>query len=230
MAALNRRVIIQSILMVVFPLLLMVLVWQFADHAIERGLRMNAQEEISASRLHHAGQWWSNLAIYGHMVSGGLLTILVPLQLIGSLRQRFPIFHRCMGYTLAVLAVVTGVGGLFYILWQGTIGGWVMNIGFGLYGLLILVAAIYTVKLARHRDPGHREWALRLVVLALGSWLYRVHYGIWYLLTDGMYSEPDFSGAFDIIQTFAFYLPYLLLLEIWMRSRPSYKSLTFPTG
>ncbi|MEO0910923.1 MAG: DUF2306 domain-containing protein, partial [Pseudomonadota bacterium] len=86
------------------------------------------------------------------------------------------------------------------------------------------------VKLARHRDPGHREWALRLVVLALGSWLYRVHYGIWYLLTDGMYSEPDFSGAFDIIQTFAFYLPYLLLLEIWMRSRPSYKSLTFPTG
>ena len=230
MAAPNRRVIVQTLLLAGFPLLLMLLVWEFADYAIKRGMQMNAQTEILGSRLHHAGQWWSNLAIYGHMVSGGLLTLLIPLQLISSLRLRFPIFHRCMGYTLAGLAVLTGVGGLFYILWQGTIGGWVMNVGFGLYGLLILIAAIFTVKLARRRDPGHREWALRLVVLALGSWIYRVHYGVWYLLADGMYSKPDFSGTFDVIQTFAFYLPYLLILEIWMRSRPSYRSLSFPNG
>jgi hypothetical protein len=56
-----------------------------------------------------------------------------------------------------------------------------------------------------------------MVVLALSSWLYRVHYGLWFLVTGGLGSEPDFSGLFDRVQVFAFYLPYLLALEIWLR-------------
>lgn len=220
---------LQPILIVGLPILLMLLLWPFADHAVNRGMQMNALEEISSSRLHHADQSISNLAIYGHMIAGGLLTILAPLQLITPLRQNFPVFHRFIGYILAGLAVLTGIGGLVYILWQGTIGGWAMNIGFGIYGALVIGAAVQTVKLARQRNPSHREWALRLVVLALGSWLYRIHYGVWYLLTDGACSRPDFSGGFDLIQNFAFYLPYLLILEIWMRSREDHRALSFPS-
>jgi hypothetical protein len=207
----------------------MLLVWPFAEHAIDRGFSMSTDEEVLTSRLHHANEWWSNSAIYGHMTLGGLLTVLVLLQLIGPLRQRFPAVHRNLGYALAGLAVLTGIGGLLYIFWQGTIGGRVMDIGFGLYGCLIIGTAIQTVRFARQRDPRHREWALRLFILALGSWLYRVHYGLWYLLTDGMYSNPDFTGGFDLVQTFAFYLPYLLILEFWMRSRMGYKAFSFPS-
>ena len=60
----------------------------------------------------------------------------------------------------------------------------------------------------------------RLFVLVLGSWLYRVHYGLWYLATDGLASTPEFTGTFDRVQNVAFYLPYLVLLEIWLRTRP----------
>ena len=95
-----------------------------------------------------------------------------------------------------------------------------MSLGFGLYGVLLGSAAVQTVRLARLKDPRHQQWALRLVVLALGSWIYRVHYALWYALTGGAYVEPGFTGAFDIVQTVAFYLPYLLVLELWFRWAP----------
>jgi hypothetical protein len=56
-------------------------------------------------------------------------------------------------------------------------------------------------------------------VLAIGSWLYRMHYTLWYMTTGGLGSERDFSGPFDQIQLFAFYLPYLAALELWFRLR-----------
>ena len=58
-----------------------------------------------------------------------------------------------------------------------------------------------------------------LIILALASWLYRVHYGLWEVLIDGAGSRPDFSGPFDVIQVFAFYLPYLAVHHLWWRAR-----------
>jgi hypothetical protein len=79
------------------------------------------------------------------------------------------------------------------------------------------------VQTLRHGRAGrmaaHRDWALRLFVLAIGSFLYRLHYGLWYLATDGVWTAEDFSGAFDRVQIFAFYLPYLALVELWLRHR-----------
>jgi hypothetical protein len=151
------------------------------------------------------------------MVTGGLITSLAPLQLLRVVRHRLAVVHRLSGYAVALLAAVTGTSGLIYIVTQGTIGGVVMDIGFGVYGGLMVVAAWKTVTLARARDPGHPLWAQRLVILAVASWLYRVHYGLWEILTGGLGSAPDFSGPFDQVQVFAFYVPYLVLHDLWWR-------------
>ena len=103
---------------------------------------------------------------------------------------------------------------LWYIAARGTIGGPVMDAGFGLYGVLVILSALRTVHLARRRDPRHRLWGERLVILALASWLYRVHYGIWEILTGGAGSTAAFTGPFDVFQMFGFYLPYLPYLLI----------------
>lgn len=96
-----------------------------------------------------------------------------------------------------------------------------MDLGFGLYGGLMLLAAVQTVRHARARAFGqHQVWALRLAVLAMASWAYRVHYGLWFALTGGIASTPEFTGLFDQIQVFASFLPYLLLLELWRMRRP----------
>lgn len=206
----------RNFLAVMLPVLLMLMTVPFVEHSVTRGLSLRIAEEIGFSRLYHPGEWWSNLAIHGHMIVGGALTLLVPLQLIGIIRQRWPTVHRVVGYLAVSLAIATGVGGLLYILWQGTIGGQMMNVGFSLYGGLVVLCAVQTVRHARQRSPQHRDWALRLVILALGSWFYRVHYTLWYAFTGGLYVEPQFSGEFDQVQNFAFYLPYLLVLEIWL--------------
>jgi hypothetical protein len=56
-------------------------------------------------------------------------------------------------------------------------------------------------------------------VLALGSWLYRLQYGIWHMLSGGLGSQPDFSGWFDRAMVVGFYLPWLVALEVWLRWR-----------
>lgn len=159
----------------------------------------------------------ANLFIFSHMAAGAAMTALVPLQLIPSIRRRLPAMHRWSGRLIIIAAVATGVGGLIYIPLRGTIGGTPMNIGFSIYGLLVLLTAFKTIRYARARRIGeHNAWALRFFWLALGSWFYRVHYGAWYLATDGLWSNPQFTGGFDLAQNFAFFLPYLVGVEVYL--------------
>ncbi len=177
------------------------------------------------SYLFADGQSVGNAAMILHIFAGTVLVTLVPLQLIRPLRQRFNGFHRALGTMLIALALTTGLAGMTYIPLRGTIGGPVMSAGFFLYGLCLFTSALMLARMAIIRDrAGHWAWGLRLFWLALGSWLYRVHYTLWYLLTGGIGSEPDFSGPFDLVQNFAFFVPYLLIVQIWiMRKRSGHE-------
>ncbi|WP_300033411.1 DUF2306 domain-containing protein [uncultured Roseobacter sp.] len=199
----------------------MAIVWPFAHYAIRLGLQGLNDGAATGSRLFTRNGPVPNMAVFAHMVVGGLLTLLVSLQLLGSLRARWPRLHHINGYAMFTCAMLAGAGGLAYIALRGTIGGFWMDLGFAIYGTLMIGAAVQTVRNAqRRRIDRHRRWALRLFVLALGSWAYRVHYGIWYALTGGVASNGAFTGAFDLVQNFAFYMPYLLVLEVWFR-RPA---------
>ena len=155
------------------------------------------------------------------MLSGGLITLLTPFQLVAVLRRRWPGLHRMSGRLLVIAGLLTAICGLTFVGGRGTIGGTVMDVGFTLYGTLLGLAAVQTYRSAHRREfDRHRTWALRFFCLAIASWLYRVHYGLWYFVTGGLWSEPDFSGGFDKVQVFAFYLPYLLLLEVYLRREP----------
>jgi hypothetical protein len=97
-----------------------------------------------------------------------------------------------------------------------------MSLWFTIYGAAILLCAAKTVAHARRRAyDRHFEWATRLVILSVGSWIYRMHYGLWYLVTDGLGSNPDLTGPFDLIQVVAFFVPYLLIAEFFLRRRQS---------
>lgn len=162
----------------------------------------------------------ANISIFVHMATGAVITVLVPLQLISALRRRLPGLHRWSGRLIILAALATALGGLIYIPLRGTIGGPLMDVGFSIYGALMLLAAAQTILHARaRRIVTHNEWALRFFWLALGSWLYRVHYGLWYLVTNGLWSNPEFTGGFDHVQNFAFYLPYLIGVEIYLRRK-----------
>jgi len=155
-----------------------------------------------------------------HFAAGGIILALGCIQLIGAVRDRFPAVHRWTGRVYVTASLLAGVGGLTFILAKGTIGGAAMDAGFGLYGVLTVLAAAQTIRHARAgRMEAHRAWALRLFALAIGSWLYRMDYGFWLLLTDGAGHAQDFTGPFDRVMAFWFYLPNLLVVEAFVRGR-----------
>jgi hypothetical protein len=160
-----------------------------------------------------------------HFAAGGVVLVLGAIQLLGGVRARFPALHRWLGRLYVVGALAAGVGGLVFIASKGTIGGTVMDVGFGLYGVLMIVAALQAFRHAcARRLAQHRAWAIRLFALAIGSWLYRMDYGIWVMLTDGLGHGKDFSGPFDQFMAFFFYLPNLLVAEVFIRAREPIRS------
>lgn len=163
-----------------------------------------------------------------HFAMGGIILMLGSIQLIDRIRNRWPAVHRWIGRVYVVASLLTAAGGFTFIIVKGTIGGTVMNIGFGLYGLLMFLAAEETW---RHAVAGrmdlHRAWALRLYALAIGSWLYRMDYGFWLLLADGWGHVRGFTGPFDKVMAFFFYLPNLVVAELFIRSSAGTTRRTF---
>lgn len=160
-----------------------------------------------------------------HFAMGGIILILGSIQLIDAIRIKYLTFHRWVGRIYVVASILVSIGGLTFIVVKGTIGGMVMNIGFGLYGILMLMAAVQTYRhaIAKNVDI-HKAWALRLYALAIGSWLYRMDYGFWFLLADKAGHNNTFSGPFDYVMAFFFYIPNLLVAEIFIRSQGNRKT------
>jgi uncharacterized membrane protein len=162
----------------------------------------------------------ATVAIGLHFAAGGLVLVLGFVQLIAALRERHPRVHRVLGRVYVTACLLTGVGGLGFILVKGTVGGPVMDVGFGAYGVLMVLCAVQTYRFARARAvERHRAWALRLFALAIGSWLYRMDYGFWFALAGGAGHTEGFRGPFDAFMAFAFYVPNLLVVEAYLRSR-----------
>lgn len=155
-----------------------------------------------------------------HFAAGAVILVLGSIQLIEKIRTRYPVFHRWIGRIYVSSSLLAAVGGLIFIVVKGTIGGLVMNIGFSFYGLLMLTAAVETYRhAAAGRVNKHRAWALRLYALAIGSWLYRMDYGFWLQLTNGLGHLHNFEGPFDRVMSFFFFIPNLLVAEIFIRHR-----------
>lgn len=207
-------------------LLFAICVLGFAAYSLHFGLRGIGIDLSEETYIYTPGGTFANIAIFSHMALGALAMVLVPFQLINRIRQSYPRLHRTVGRLIVISSILVAVGGLIYIAVRGTIAGPLMDLGFGLYGILMLGCAVQALRLARAGDfERHRDWALRLFVLVMGSLIFRLHYVIWYIATDGLWSNEQLTGPFDQVQYFAFYFPYLVALEIWLRRRRSYRHL-----
>ena len=170
-------------------------------------------------RLYEPATPMATIAMGAHFLTGATLLLLGPVQLLSGARRRYVVAHRWIGRTYVLAAGVAGLAGLSFIAAKGTVGGPIMSAGFALYGTLVTIAAAQTYRYARRRwFDSHRAWAIRLFALAIGSWLYRMDYGFWIAFTGGLGSTQTFTGPFDHVMAFAFYLPNLAVAELVIRS------------
>jgi Predicted membrane protein (DUF2306) len=154
-----------------------------------------------------------------HFLGGTILLLLGPLQFVQAIRGRAPAAHRWIGRLYATAALLAGIGGLAFIALKGTVGGTPMNIGFALYGALTVLAAVMTPIYAwRRQFVAHRAWAIRLFALVIGSWLFRMDYGLWLPLTHRLGHTSNFDGPFDVFMDFFFFIPNLIVAEIIIRA------------
>ena len=170
--------------------------------------------------LYRPGEPQGSFAMAAHFLCGAMILMLGAVQLMSGVRKRWPRVHHNLGRIYIGASIVTAVGGLGYIAFVGTIGGFVMDVGFGLYGALMLLAGVQTLRYARARQiDQHHLWAWRLFALAIASWLYRMEYGLWLGLFGAQGHTVTFDGPLDQVMAFFFYVPNLLIVEILYRAR-----------
>ena len=183
---------------------------------------LNVWNEAALPDLYEEGEPLATAGIGIHFAMGAIILILGSIQFIPRFRINYPHIHRFFGKIYIGASFLTAVGGLTFILVSGTIGGAVMNVGFALYGILMLISTIQTYRFARAKQfETHNEWAMRLYALAIGSWLYRMSYGFWFLVMGDIGLGENFTGPFDYFMDYAFYIPSLIIVELIIQSRKS---------
>jgi len=153
----------------------------------------------------------ATLAIGRHIIAGAGLLVLGPIQFFNTLQ-----IARCslmISRFYRAMAFLTSLSGLGFIAFQGTIGATVMDgcwLWFvwhsGCRGIDRYSILWQTTSLRSTSHMGNR-----LFTLAIGSWLYRMDYGLWQLIANGANHTRSFDGPFDIIVVFMFYIPNLLV-------------------
>lgn len=168
-----------------------------------------------------AGETLGNLAAASHVLLAAIIIGGGPLQLIPALRSRVPTFHRWLGRTYLLAAVISSVGGLYLVWTRGSVGNIVNHLGISGDAVLILVFAALAVRHAiARRIREHRRWAMRLFMAASAVWFFRVGLMGWAMLTGGIGIDFEtFTGPFIYVLGFAQYLLPLAMLEWYFRCK-----------
>jgi uncharacterized membrane protein len=109
-----------------------------------------------------------------HVLPGGILLILAPLQFSSWIRSRHIRFHRWSGRFLMLAALVTTAAGLYFGLRMPYGGaGEVTAIAF-FGGLFLFAVGRAFVAIRTGRVALHREWMIRAFAIAIGVSTVRV--------------------------------------------------------
>lgn len=168
------------------------------------------------SEAYVPGRTLGNISVGVHLILAIVIHFFGPLQLVPSVRSRFPKFHRWSGRAFVVCVVIVVAAGA-YMLVVREIGAWTLRAGFTVQGLLILWFAWQTVRYARQRKFAvHMRWATRLFLAASAVWFFRVIIMIWFVLTGGIgIDTSDGTGWFIDAMSVLQFLPLALYEAYW---------------
>jgi tetratricopeptide (TPR) repeat protein len=167
-----------------------------------------------------AGDTLGNSALVGHILFAAVISFAGALQLIPRLRNRFPAFHRWNGRLYLLAAFTQGISGL-YLVTSGrkVVGDLSQHVGLWISAALMILCAAMALRYALMRDfKTHRKWALRLFLVASGSWFFRVGLFLSFLIFKGPFGfDPNtFTGPFLTFLTFGEFLLPLAVLELYL--------------
>jgi hypothetical protein len=145
-----------------------------------------------------------------HILPAALFMVLMPLQFVGRIRERWIGWHRWSGRLLVVLGLIVGPSALA-LSYSTPIGGANETAATTLFAILFLIFLCLGYWNIRHRRVAqHREWMIRAFGVALGVATTRPIVGIFFAARR--LSPHEFFGT-------AFWLGFTLTLlgaEVWI--------------
>lgn len=177
-----------------------------------------------APHAYVAGDILGNTMFAAHILLAVLIVIAGASQLIPQIRARVPAVHRWTGRAYLLAVVTTSVAGLYLVWVRGSVGDLSQHLGSTLNAILIIVFAALALREARaRRFIAHRRWAMRVFVVGLGVWFFRLSLPLWLMIHRAPvgFDPKTFTGPFLTFLSFACYLVPLLVLELYLRAQES---------
>jgi hypothetical protein len=156
-----------------------------------------------------------NLFFALHVILAAIVTILGPLQLIKTVRSKWPRFHRVSGRVYIYSAFLISVAGLYLALVRGAVGGPVGIITVSLNGVIIIVCAFFSIRYAKQRNIRlHNQWAVHLLIAMSGVWFFRVFFMLWMVIFQAPvgFDPETFTGPFlYVLDVFVYIFPQAIV-------------------
>ncbi|WP_246541528.1 DUF2306 domain-containing protein [Roseibium polysiphoniae] len=147
--------------------------------------------------------------LYAHIAVAPLALALLPVQLNGRLRKRYPKLHRWAGRFYVLLITLSGVAALQ--LAATTQAGPVAAAGFALLGVIWLIVTGLGFLTGWKRDfVQHRRWMVRSAALTFAAVTLRVYLALSMVL--GLPFEPAYTAI-----AWLCWVPNLIVAEIYLR-------------
>jgi len=175
------------------------------------------------------GDWKGNVVVGIHILLAAILVIGGPLQLIPSVRQYLPRFHRWLGRIYVTTAIVVSTAGLIIVWTRGSVGDVVQHMSISIQAIYIISFALLAIRYVRARQLAkHRAWALRLFMVVNGVWFFRVGLMFWLLVNGGPvgFNPETFTGPFlTALSIFTYAIPLsLIVLEMYLYAQQKQNS------
>lgn len=197
--------------------------WIFAAYvAIYHGYKILASGMGSMGGKHMPngyidGDFTGNVILASHLIIPIFVIVAGPLQLIPKVQRDYRRFHKWIGRIYLPLIFILSLGGV-YLTWsrpRPSFGSIYQDIAITIEGILIVFFTIQTLRFALQRKiKPHRQWALRLFIVASGVWFLRIGYRTWFFIEDLFGFQVD--NFFDY-WSFASYLIPLAILEFYLQ-------------
>ncbi|MBO9658540.1 MAG: DUF2306 domain-containing protein [Chitinophagaceae bacterium] len=146
-----------------------------------------------------------------HVLLAAIVTVLGPAQLIKTVRNKWPRFHRISGRIYIYSAFLISLAGLYLALVRGAVGGPFSTVNMSINGILIIVCALFSVRYAKQRNIRlHNQWAVHLLIAMSGVWFFRVFFMLWMVIFRAPvgFDPKTFTGPFlYVLDVFVYIFP-----------------------
>jgi Predicted membrane protein (DUF2306) len=176
---------------------------------------------------HVEGDAMGNFMFITHVFGATIISLGGMLQLLPVVRQRAPAFHRWLGRSFMVMALLMALGGIMMTWLRGEVDHLVGAVALTIDGALIVIFASIAWRLAAAGEiKAHSRWALRTFMVANAVWFLRLMMMGWAISTGGWGLDGGLGAPAFLVMQFACYLLPLVVLEFYFIAQDSSSEMT----